>query len=77
MAFLDCFVASRFAALAEKAPRNDGADMAAILAFPKAVIASEAKQSREYEETKTAMSKNALARTKNRRSPRETATPNS
>ena len=27
-------VASHFAVLAEKAPRNDGADMAAILTFP-------------------------------------------
>jgi len=46
MAFLVCFVASRFAALAEKAPRNDGSEIAAILVSHTVVIASEAKQSR-------------------------------
>jgi len=30
MTFLDCIVASRFATLAGKAPRNDGSDMAAL-----------------------------------------------
>jgi len=32
-AFLDCFVAFRFAVLAEKAPRNDGENTATILCY--------------------------------------------